>query len=77
MPSVKINCPECGYDRAVYFLSPDETESKILARMICMSSTGNTPKCGHVWNLDESDLLLRSRVMTEEDQDLETGKRIL
>lgn len=23
MPSVYVECPECGYDKAVYFLTPD------------------------------------------------------
>ena len=51
MPSVYVECPECGYDRAVYFLTPDEGETKIVAKMICASATGTTPKCGHVWDL--------------------------
>ncbi len=68
MPSVYVECPECGYDRAVYFLTPDEGETKIVAKMICASATGTTPKCGHVWDLQESSELLRTRVLTEDER---------
>jgi len=75
MPNVHVECPECGYDRAVYFLTPDEGESKIVAKMICASSTGNTPKCGHVWDLDENCDLLRTKVVTEDEKLFEALKR--
>lgn len=52
MPSVEVECPDCGNNRAVYFLTPDEGESKIVAKMICASATGTTAKCGHIWDLD-------------------------
>lgn len=62
MPSVKVECPECLYDRAVYFLMPDEGETKIIAKMICASSTGTTAKCGNIWDLEDTSELLRTRV---------------
>lgn len=68
MPKVDIECPECGYDKAVYFLTPDEGETKIVAKMICASATGTTVKCGNMWDLNDKDLLLRTRVLTEEEQ---------
>jgi len=57
MPSVEAECPECGYDRAIYSLTPDEGETKIIVKMICASRTGTTAKCGHIWELDECDEL--------------------
>lgn len=53
MPTVEVICPECGYNRAIYFLVPDELESKMLARMMCKNITGTTVKCGHIWDLND------------------------
>jgi hypothetical protein len=68
MPSVEVECPECGYDRAVYFLTPDEGETKIVAKMICASAAGSTAKCGNIWDLEETSQLLRTRVVTEDER---------
>jgi hypothetical protein len=41
---------------------PDEGETKIIAKMICASSTGTTAKCGNIWDLEDTSELLRTRV---------------
>ncbi len=53
MPRVEIECPECGYNKAVYLMTPDEGETKLITVMICASATGTVAKCGHHWILDE------------------------
>jgi hypothetical protein len=47
---------------AVYFLTPDEAERKIVVRLICTSATGTTPKCGHVWDLEEDQQLYENEI---------------
>jgi len=71
MPSVEVECPSCGYNRAVYQLTPDQGETKMLAVMMCTSSFGQLAKCGHSWVLPESSRLLKNRVQTEDERFLE------
>ena len=53
MPSVEIECTECGFNRAVYMLTPDEGETKLVTRMICANAFGAVAKCGHTWILED------------------------
>jgi hypothetical protein len=68
MPTVEIECPECGYNRAIYMLTPDEGETKMLAVMICASATGTVAKCGNTWVLDEDLELGKTRIVSEEER---------
>lgn len=65
MPSVEVECPECGYNRAVYILTPDEGETKMTAVLICASATGTVAKCGHSWVLEENAELTPTKIITE------------
>ncbi len=54
MPRVKLVCPFCYHDTAVYLLTPDVGEAKMMARMICtrqmtLNNEKETAKCGHIW----------------------------
>lgn len=51
MPTVEVECPECEYNKAVYFLTPDPGDTRLLAVMICANATGTVAKCGHSWVL--------------------------
>jgi DNA-directed RNA polymerase subunit M/transcription elongation factor TFIIS len=48
-PQVDVICPECGYDRAVFLITPDENETKLVAKMMCASIVGTVAKCGNIW----------------------------
>ena len=48
-PQVHVICPECRYDRAVFLITPDENETKLVAKMMCASIAGTVTKCGHTW----------------------------
>ena len=54
MPTVEVVCPECGFNKALYFLVADETESKMVARMMCKKVFGMEVRCGHVWDLEDA-----------------------
>ena len=68
MPNVEVTCPECDYNRAVYFLTPDEGETKLVAVMICASASGTTAKCGYSWILEETSDLFPNRIQTEDER---------
>lgn len=72
MPSVEVECPECGYNKAVYILAPDDGETKLVATMLCASQTGTVAKCGHIWTLDDDTELTRTKVKTEEERMFES-----
>lgn len=59
MPRVEAKCPECSHDEAIYILTPDTGESKLLTKMICarITSNTNTATCGHIWDLSQEILL--------------------
>jgi ribosomal protein S27E len=59
---VEVTCPECGHDRAIYTMAPDENETKLVARMMCASVTGTVAKCSFIWELDDDDLLMEDSV---------------
>jgi hypothetical protein len=63
MTLVEVECPECGYSKAICTMTPDENETKLVARMMCASVVGSVTKCGHTWELDESDVLLEGEVI--------------
>lgn len=71
MPTVEVECPECGHNRAIYFLVPDEQETKMLARMMCKNVKGTTVKCGHIWDLNDeselSELKVKVKCLEEEE----------
>ena len=77
MPTVEIECPECGHNRAIYFLVPDEQETKLLARMMCKNTIGTVVKCGNVWDLNDASELEEIQIKVkrleeeEEEDDLE------
>jgi hypothetical protein len=68
MPRVAVECPECGHGTAVYMLTPDEGETKLLAMMICASATGTQAKCGHSWMLEETSDLLETMVLIDDEK---------
>jgi hypothetical protein len=72
MPSVEVECPECGYNKAVYILAPDDGETKLVAVMLCASQTGTVAKCGHIWTLDDDTELTRTKVKSEEERMFES-----
>ena len=63
MPSVEVECPECEHNRAIYILTPDEGETKMVAKMICTNARGTTILCGNTWDLDEDVLLEKTRAV--------------
>jgi hypothetical protein len=63
MPLVEVLCPECGYNRAIYCVTPDENETKMVAKMMCASVVGTVSKCGHTWELDDHQELFENCVI--------------
>lgn len=63
MPMVEVECPECGYNKAVYCIAPDENETKLVTRMTCASVIGSVAKCGHSWELKEEEYLFEDCVV--------------
>ena len=57
MPRIEVECPNCGHNEAIYILTPDEGETKILAKLICTRTKDGTIVCGNTWDLDEDYLL--------------------
>jgi hypothetical protein len=70
MPRVKARCSNCGHNEAVYFLTPDVGENKIIVRMMCtrfiLNSTNMQVKCGYIWDLDEYASLGKTMVTNDE-----------
>ena len=62
IPKIEVECPECLYNRAICVMAPDAGETKIVATLICASSTGTTAKCGNIWTLDKNTELLKGRI---------------
>ena len=75
-PSIHIECPECGYGKAICFLRADEAETKMVAKLMCRNVKGNVVICGHAWTLnDESEIAeVAVRIKREEeDDDFDSG----
>jgi hypothetical protein len=54
MPIMRVECPECGYDEAVYTVVPEEGERKIVLKLICArGARDGIVKCDKKWNLDQ------------------------
>jgi len=49
-------------------LTPDEGETKLVARMICANATGTVAKCGHTWILEEESELTKTKIISEEEK---------
>ena len=47
-------------------LTPDEGETKLVARMICANASGAVAKCGHTWILEDEAELTRTRIISED-----------
>ena len=45
MPKEEKECPNCGHNEAVFMISSDIEDTKIVLIYICANS-----KCGHCWN---------------------------
>ena len=70
LPSIDAICPECGHKGATYFLTEDQAETKMLARLVCKNVSGSTIKCGHIWILnDESEITDQTVKVKEEDDE--------
>ena len=67
MPRLAVECPECGYHEAVYIVTPDDGERKIVVTLICASigAKGNI-RCGTIWDLDENLEIFNDRVIEKE-----------
>ena len=53
-------CTQCGYNEAIYFVSPDSEDKYLKQTFICTRMDANRhPKCGHMWHtqpeVDETD----------------------
>jgi len=54
MPRMEVECPECGFHSAVYTVVPDESERKIVIKLICArGAEENVVKCDKKWDLDQ------------------------
>lgn len=49
MPRETIHCPSCNHDEAVFFISSDVEDTKIVLVYICNS-------CGHFWRKENDDI---------------------
>ena len=65
MPRIEVECPDCGHNEAIYILTPDEGETKMLAKLICTNEKNGTIVCGNTWDLDEDYLLEKVRAVPE------------
>ena len=71
LPTIKVNCPDCNYPKALVFLVPDEEETKMVAKLMCKNVTGSTVKCGNVWELNDKSLYLGSEVKVKQEEEEE------
>lgn len=70
LPTIDVLCPECGHKRAIYFLIPDEGETKMIARLMCKNVAESTIKCGHIWDLNDESEITDLTVKVKEEEDL-------
>lgn len=63
MLMVEVECPECGYNKAVYSIAPDENETKLVTRMTCASIKNSVSGCGNSWELKEEEYLFEDCVV--------------
>lgn len=55
MPRVKdVNCPRCGYNEAVYFMTADAEDTMLRKVYICGRVEEGAPKCGAHWFSDDA-----------------------
>ncbi len=63
MPKLSIACPDCDYPEAVYLVTPDDGERKIVTKLICMRGADNdTIQCGAIWDLEEDVLMNKDSI---------------
>lgn len=67
MLMVEVQCPECGHNKAVYWIAPDENETKLVTRMTCAAAKGSLSTCGHSWELMEDEYLSEDCVVSQAD----------
>lgn len=53
MRATDIECPSCGFNEAVYFMTADQSETKIRKVYICGRIENGQVSCGKNWNSDE------------------------
>jgi DNA-directed RNA polymerase subunit M/transcription elongation factor TFIIS len=68
MPSVSVQCPECGFGKAVYSLHSNAEETRMVARLMCRSATATAVKCGHVWELSDDCEILESAILIKHEE---------
>ena len=48
-----VRCPSCKFNEAVYFLTTDLEDTKIVRVYICARTANGRPVCGHHWYSDQ------------------------
>lgn len=75
MPTIEVICPECGFNKALYFLVSDEGETKMVARMMCKRVIGMQVRCGHIWDLEDQNELEEAKVLVKQQEDENGGSQ--
>jgi DNA-directed RNA polymerase II subunit RPB9 len=49
VPRLQTPCPKCGHPEAVYYLTADRDERRLIRRLVCARVEDYTAACGHSW----------------------------
>ena len=70
LPTIEVECPECGHNKAIYFLIPDQVQTKMIARLMCKNIVDETVRCGHIWDLNDESEITGTAVMIKQEAEL-------